>query len=141
MQIAVIEIARNLCNLKDANTTEIDENTQHPVVDVMENQKENLRLHKYGGSMRLGAYECAVKQGSVSSKAYKQETVQERHRHRYEINNAYIPQLQEQGCVIAGTNPKTDLVEIIEVKDHPFLWARNSTPNSNQGSNNPTRCF
>ena len=121
MQIAVIEIARNLCNLKDANTTEIDENTQHPVVDVMENQKENLRLHKYGGSMRLGAYECAIKQGSVSSKAYKQETVQERHRHRYEINNAYIPQLQEQGCVIAGTNPKTDLVEIIEVKDHPFF--------------------
>ena len=117
MQIAVIEIARNLCGLKDANTTEIDAKTQHPVVDVMESQKENLRLHKYGGSMRLGRYECKIQQGSLCSNAYRQNTIHERHRHRYEINNAYIPQLQEQGCVVAGTNPKTELVEIIEIKD------------------------
>lgn len=121
MQIAVIEIARNLCGLKDANTTEINAETQHPVVDVMESQKENLRLRQYGGSMRLGSYECEVQKGSISFQAYKQSTVHERHRHRYEINNEYIPQLQEQGCVVAGVNPKTELVEIIEVKDHPFF--------------------
>ena len=121
MHIAVIEIARTLCGLKNAHTTEIDANAQHPVVDVMETQKENLRLNQYGASMRLGSYECNLQQGSLCAKAYKQHAIHERHRHRYEINNAYVDQLKEQGCMVAGTNPETELVEIVELKNHPFF--------------------
>ena len=121
MQIAIIDIARSLCGLEDANTTEIDKTTSHPVIDVMEGQKENLQQKRYGGSMRLGNYECSITPRTRAAEAYQQKHVSERHRHRYEVNNEYKDQLEEAGCVFSGVNPETHLVEIMELKNHPFF--------------------
>lgn len=121
MQCAVIEYARNVLGHRQAHTTEIDEKTPHPVVDVMEEQKEKLAQDDYGGTMRLGSYDCQLAKGTQSRKWYKGEIISERHRHRYEFNNTYRQELSEAGLVIAGVNPKQDLVEIIELKDHPFF--------------------
>lgn len=121
MQCAVIEYARNVLGYRQAHTTEIDEKTPHPVVDVMEEQKEKLAQDDYGGTMRLGSYDCQLVKGTQSRKWYKGEMISERHRHRYEFNNTYRQELSEAGLVIAGVNPKQDLVEIIELKDHPFF--------------------
>lgn len=121
MQCAVIEYARNVLGYPDAHTTEIDEKTTHPVVDVMEEQKVKLAKDEYGGTMRLGSYDCKLSKGTRSRKWYKAELISERHRHRYEFNNAYREELLDEGLVIAGVNPKQDLVEIVELKDHPFF--------------------
>ncbi len=121
MQCAVIEYARNMLGHKDAHTTEIRPKTEHPVVDVMEEQKEKLAKDEYGGTMRLGSYDCKLSKDTQSRKWYKDEMISERHRHRYEFNNAYRQELQDEGLVIAGVNPKQDLVEIVELKDHPFF--------------------
>jgi len=121
MQCAVIEYARNILGHKDAHTTEIDEGTSHPVVDVMEEQKIKLAKDEYGGTMRLGSYDCDLMEGTQSHKWYKEDKISERHRHRYEFNNEYREELVGKGLVVAGVNPKQDLVEIVELKDHPFF--------------------
>ncbi len=120
LQIAVIEFARNVLKLEGANSTEFDVNAPHPVINMMEEQK---KIIDKGATMRLGSYECALTPGTHAAKAYGKESIRERHRHRYEVNNAYVGQLQRGGMVISGINPRRNLVEIIEVKNHPWYLA------------------
>ncbi len=121
MQMAVVEFARNICGLVDANTAEINPKTTNPIIHIMEEQNELIKNKKYGGTMRLGAYPCVLNKKSLSYKAYGQKNISERHRHRYEFNNAYREQFEKAGLLIAGTSPDNKLVEIIELKDHPFF--------------------
>jgi CTP synthase len=120
LQIAVIEFCRNVLKLKDANSTEFDANTPHPVINMMEEQKKVIDK---GATMRLGSYECALTAGSKAAKAYKAESIRERHRHRFEVNNAYVGQIQRAGLLVSGINPRRNLVEIVELRDHPFFLA------------------
>ena len=120
MQIAVIEFARSVAGLEEANSTEFNAKTPHPVIDIMEDQRD---LTTKGGNMRLGACPCKLSEESFSYHAYGQEMIDERHRHRFEFNNAYREQLQAAGLRIAGTNPERDLVEIIEIPGHPWFVA------------------
>lgn len=121
MQLATIEFARNVAGLKKANTTEIDPSVQHPIIHVMPGQDEIIKSKRYGGSMRLGAWPCTLAAGTNSRKAYGVEEISERHRHRYEFNNAYRDTLEQAGLTFAGTSPDGKLVEIVELKDHPFF--------------------
>ena len=121
LQMAVIEFARTVCNLKDANTTEVNPETPYPVIDVMPEQSVNIREKKMGGTMRLGAYPCELVAGTISRKAYGKALISERHRHRYEVNNEYRSILESNGLTIAGINPDRNLIEIIELKNHPFF--------------------
>ncbi|MCX6720435.1 MAG: CTP synthase [Candidatus Staskawiczbacteria bacterium] len=121
MQLACIEFARNVAGLKDANTTEIDRKTKNPVIDLMPEQKILIEEKRYGGSMRLGAYPCKLIKGTNAFKAYGQENISERHRHRFEFNNNYREVLSSKGLIISGINADRDLVEIVEIKDHPFF--------------------
>jgi CTP synthase len=120
LQISVIEIARNVLRLPGANSTEIDPQTRHPVINMMEEQKKTIDK---GATMRLGSYECAIRPGTHAARAYRAASVRERHRHRYEVNNAYVAQLQKAGVVVSGVNPRRNLVEIIELKNHPWFVA------------------
>ena len=120
MQIAVIEYARDVLGLSDATSTEFDSFTNNPVIDLMADQKS---ISNMGGTLRLGNYECSIKKDSLASKLYKEEKILERHRHRYEFNNAYREEFQKNGLVISGINDVNNLVEIIEIKDHPFFIA------------------
>lgn len=118
MQCAVIEFARNVLGLKDAHTMEIEPNTMHPVIAIMESQKQ---VTSKGGTMRLGAYPCKVKKDSLSFGAYQREEISERHRHRYEFNNAYQEQMEKEGLKAVGINPDNNLVEIVEYSNHPWF--------------------
>jgi CTP synthase len=118
MQVAVIEFARNVLKLDHANSTEMDPNTPHAVIALMEEQK---KIDQMGGTMRLGSYACDLKKGSKSALAYGKTKIQERHRHRYEFNNDYLEQIESKGMMATGKNPKTGLVEIIELKNHPWF--------------------
>ncbi|SEQ15921.1 CTP synthase [Hyunsoonleella jejuensis] len=118
MQMAVIEFARNVLNLSNANSTEMDPDTLHPVIDLMEEQKS---IKNKGGTMRLGAWDCALMPGSKVEKIYKTEHISERHRHRYEFNSDYRYQIEKGGMQATGLNPKTELVEIVEISDHPWF--------------------
>lgn len=120
MQIAVIEFARHVAGLEGANSTEFDPETAHPVIDIMEDQKE---LTTKGNNMRLGACPCKLSDESCSYHAYERQEIQERHRHRYEFNNHYREQLEKAGLNIAGVNPERDLVEIVEIAEHPWFVA------------------
>jgi len=128
LQLSVIEFSRNVCGIKDATSREFNKNAKNPVIDVMEEQKELLKEKHYGGTMRLGAYDCELTAGTISHKAYKAPLVSERHRHRYEVNNEYRKILEDKGLVVAGINPKKNLVEIIEIKNHPFFVATQFHP-------------
>jgi CTP synthase len=128
MQIAVIEFARNLAGLENANSTEFDMSTPHPVIYLMEEwfddksgtvQRRDVHSDK-GGTMRLGAYPCKLNEGSVAYRAYGLESISERHRHRYEFNNEYMAPLKEAGLKISGMAPSGELVEIVEIEDHPW---------------------
>lgn len=123
MQLMVIEYARNVLGLKDANTTEIKITTADPVVDVMLEQKKHLADNKYGGTMRLGSYTAYLKKGTIARGAYKKELIDERHRHRYEINPTYVKRLEDAGLVFSGTSPDGVLMEIAELPRavHPFM--------------------
>jgi len=124
MQLAVVEFARNVCGLKKANSTEFASTSPglvDRVIDVMPEQKVLLKEKKYGGTMRLGAYPCKIKPKTISFKAYGRFDASERHRHRYELNNEFREVLERKGMVMAGINPEKDLVEIIELKNHPFF--------------------
>jgi CTP synthase len=118
MQCASIEFTRNVLGLKGAHSTEIDPSTPYPVIDLMEDQKKVKNL---GGTMRLGAYQCKLDPESISYSLYKQDVVSERHRHRYEFNNDYFDRFEKAGMRLAGINPAENLVEIIELKDHPWF--------------------
>lgn len=123
MQLATIEFARNVCEIADASSVEINPKTKNPVIDVMPEQKVNIKEKKYGGSMRLGAYPCTLIKETRAYKAYKKINISERHRHRYEFNNAYRNELVKKGLIIGGLNQEKDLVEIIELANHPFFVA------------------
>jgi len=125
MQVATIEFARNVCGLKGANSTEFEKNTPHPIISLLEEQKD---VEDMGGTMRLGAYPCRVKPHTKTHHAYKKEHVQERHRHRYEFNNKYRKLFHQKGLLVTGVYPKKDLVEIIELKDHPWFIASQFHP-------------
>ncbi|MHA4812093.1 CTP synthase [Flavitalea flava] len=118
MQMAVIEFARNVLGFKDAHSTEMNPNTPEPVIDLMEEQK---KVTIKGGTMRLGAYPCTLKEGSLAREIYGQAEISERHRHRWEFNNAYLRSFEQAGMVPSGTNPESGLVEIIELPSHPFF--------------------
>lgn len=122
MHMMVIEYARNVLGLTDAHTVEINPTTEFPVVDVMPDQKELIATGKYGGTMRLGSYEAKIEPGTLAHKAYAADSVSERHRHRYEINPVYVPELTEKGLVFSGKSPNGVLMEIAELpeKQHPF---------------------
>lgn len=123
MQLMVIEFARNVANMKNANTTEIDPETAFPVIAIMEDQKKILSSGNYGATMRLGAYPALLKKGTIARKAYNTDTVFERHRHRYEVNPQFIPAITEKGLVFSGTSPEGKLMEIAELPEtmHPFF--------------------
>ncbi len=117
MQCAVIEYARNVCKLKSANSTEFDDKTPYPVIDIMHDQKDITRK---GATMRLGSYSCDIKEESIIYESYKNIKINERHRHRYEFNNKYLEKMENEGLIIGGVNKKLDLVETIELKNHPW---------------------
>jgi CTP synthase len=125
LQIAVIEFARNVLKLKGANSTEFDPNSAHPVINMMEEQK---KIIDKGATMRLGSYECALTPGTLAHKAYGADSVRERHRHRFEVNNAYVGQLQRAGMIVSGINPRRNLVEVIELKGHPWFLGTQAHP-------------
>jgi len=125
LQCAVIEFARNVLLLKDAHSQEFDPNTKNPVIHLLESQRG---IKKKGGTMRLGAYPCLLKEGTIAYYAYQTKRVYERHRHRYEVNNQYVNLLEKNGMVISGFYEKEDLVEIIELKGHPFFLATQFHP-------------
>lgn len=118
MQMSVIEFARNVLNLKDAHSTEMDTNTNNAVIDLMEEQK---KITAKGGTMRLGAYPCELKEGTLAQKIYGTTHISERHRHRWEFNNAYLQSFEENGMIASGRNPESGLVEIVELPDHPYF--------------------
>jgi CTP synthase len=120
MQVATIEFARNVCRLKDANSTEFKKNTKNPIISLLEEQEKVVDL---GGSMRLGAYPCHLQKRSLSYKAYKKEDISERHRHRYEFNNKYKKSFEKNGMIFTGINNDKDLVEIVELRSHPWFVA------------------
>lgn len=128
MQLSVIEFARNVCHLKRANSTEFDPKTKYPVIDILPEQRLLIKEKKYGGTMRLGEYQCKLKRGTKSYSAYKKEIIFERHRHRFEVNNDFLKILEKKGLVIAGINPERNLVEIVEIKEHPFFVATQFHP-------------
>lgn len=125
LQSAVIDFARNVCGLKKANSTEFDKNTKHPVIDLMESQRA---IKAKGGTMRLGAYDCILKRGTKAFSAYGKTKLSERHRHRWEVNNRYRKRLEKNGMVISGINKELNLVEMIELKNHPWFVATQFHP-------------
>ncbi|MEM7297074.1 MAG: CTP synthase [Bacteroidota bacterium] len=137
MQCAVIEFARNVLGKKKANSTEMGK-TSYPVIDLMENQKN---LKNLGGTMRLGSYTCHLKKGSKAHAAYGTTKIQERHRHRYEFNNKYLADFENAGMIATGTNPDTNLVEIMEIKDHPWFVGAQYHPELKSKVINPHPLF
>lgn len=128
LQLAVVEFARTVCGLDTAHTTEVEPDTVHPVIHTMADQILKIADKNLGGTMRLGAYDCHISADSKSKELYGREDVSERHRHRYEVNNAYLETLTQHGLRIAGVNPQQNLVEIIELPDHPFFVASQFHP-------------
>lgn len=139
MQMAVIEYARNVLNLKKANTVEVDEHTPDPVIHLMETQKE---VAQKGGTMRLGSWKCTIKPETLLSKAYHgQNQINERHRHRFELNNAYKQALEDAGMIASGINPETGLVEAIEIPEHPWFIGVQFHPEYKSTVENPHPLF
>ena len=120
LQCAVIDFARHVCGLKDANSTEFNKKTKYPIIDLMESQRA---IKVKGGTMRLGAYDCDLKPGTKTYKAYKKKKISERHRHRYEVNNRYRGKLEKNGLIFSGVNTDLGVVEAIEIADHPWFVA------------------
>jgi CTP synthase len=138
MQCAVIEFGRNVLGYKDAHSMEMDENTPHPVISMMEEQK---KIVNKGGTMRLGAYPCELKKGTKAATIYGRLTISERHRHRYEFNNDYLVEYEKAGMIASGINPENKLVEIIELKNHPFFVAGQFHPELKSTVANPHPLF
>lgn len=138
MQMAVIEFARNVLGLKDAHSLEMECNAADPVINIMEDQK---KVHKKGGTMRLGTYPCEIEQNSLASYIYKASRITERHRHRYEFNNSYLEQFENNGMIASGRNPESGLVEIMEIPAHPFFIGVQYHPELKSTVENPSPLF
>lgn len=138
MQCAVIEFARNVLKLTKANSTEMDVKTPHPVISLMEEQKQ---ITAKGGTMRLGAYECQLKKGTKAYNVYGHSKISERHRHRYEFNSAYLEQYEAAGMIASGINPNNNLVEVVEIKDHPWFIGAQYHPELKSTVINPHPLF
>ncbi|WP_443947442.1 CTP synthase [Pedobacter sp. AW1-32] len=138
MQCAVVEFGRNVLGLKDAHTTEIEPETKNPVINMMEEQKNIVNM---GGTMRLGSYPCDIKKGTKAFAIYGKQHITERHRHRYEFNNDYLKQYEAAGMIASGTNPQTNLVEIVELKNHPFFVGGQFHPELKSTVANPHPLF
>jgi len=138
LQCAVIEFTRNACGIADAHSSEFAPETKNPVIDFMEEQK---KITDKGGTMRLGSYACHIGRGTLANRLYGAININERHRHRYEVNNAYRAKLEENGMVCSGVNPERDLVEIIELPDHPFFIAGQFHPELKSRPMNPHPLF
>jgi CTP synthase len=138
MQMAVIEYARNILGLKDAHSTEMDANSTHQVINMMEEQK---KITMMGGTMRLGSYPCHITEGSLAHQVYGTTEITERHRHRYEFNSEYLQQFTDAGMVASGTNPQTGLVEIVEIPTHPFFIGVQYHPELKSSVENPAPLF
>ncbi len=128
MQLASVEFARNVLGLKDANSTEVDPKAKDPIIHIMPDQEKKLLANEYGGTMRLGAWDCVLAAGSKSRSLYGKSKISERHRHRYEFNNVYRKKMEKAGLSVVGTSPDNKLVEVIELKDHPFFIATQFHP-------------
>lgn len=138
MQMAAIEFARNVLGLTDAHSTEMNKDTSNPVIDLMEAQK---KITAKGGTMRLGSYPCDIKKDTLAYQVYGKEHITERHRHRWEFNNAYLEKFENAGMIASGKNPATGLVEIIELKDHPFFIGVQYHPELKSTVENPQPIF
>jgi CTP synthase len=138
MQMACVEFARNVLNLKDAHSYEMNPETPDPVIDMMEEQK---KITSKGGTMRLGSYPCEIKAGTLAEKIYGSLEINERHRHRYEFNNRYIDAFEQAGMIPSGKNPETGLVEIIENPKHPFFIGVQYHPELKSTVENPAPLF
>lgn len=138
MQCAVVEFARNVCNLSGANSTEINKDAADPVIDLMQSQVD---VEDKGGTMRLGSYPCKLTEGTNTMAAYGEKLIHERHRHRYELNNKYRQMLTDNGMIIAGTLPDDSLVEIVELKDHPWFVGSQFHPELKSRPNRPHPLF
>ncbi len=138
MQMAVIEFARNVLHINDAHSTEMMPHTANPVIDMMEEQK---KVENMGGSMRLGSYPCSIKENTLAMHIYNEPLVSERHRHRWEFNNEYLDSFEKAGMIASGINPATGLVEIVEVKDHPFFIGVQYHPELKSTVENPAPLF
>ena len=138
MQCAVIEYARNVVGWKDANSTEFEEGTTHPVIDIMLEQKN---IDGYGGTMRLGQYECHLKKGTKAHKAYGSDVIYERHRHRYEVNNELREKIEEAGLVFSGMSPNGMLAEIVEIPKNDWFVACQFHPEFKSRPENPHPLF
>ena len=136
--MAVVEFARNVLGLKDANSAEFSQTTQNPVIHIMEDQKN---IKKKGGTMRLGSYPCVIKKGSLAYKVYESEKIDERHRHRYEFNNDYKERCEKAGLTCSGTSPDGELVEIVELQGHPYFIAGQFHPELKSRPNKPAPLF
>lgn len=138
MQCAVIEFARNVLGYDKAHTTEIDKTTEHPVISMMEEQRQ---IMDYGGTMRLGAYPCKLKRGTKVFEAYQAEEISERHRHRYEFNGNYLHEFEEAGMIASGINPESNLVEVVEIPNHPWFVGAQFHPEYKSTVDNPHPLF
>lgn len=138
MQMAVVEFARDVLNLKDADSLEFNPNTLNPVIHIMENQKGIVNK---GGTMRLGSYKCILKDGSLAKKLYNENEIEERHRHRFEYNNDYKERLEKEGLKCTGTSPDGELVEIVELENHPYFIASQFHPELKSRPNRPAPLF
>ena len=138
MQMAVVEFARNVLGLADSNSAEFSKTTQNPVIHIMEDQKY---IEKMGGTMRLGSYPCTIKKDTLAYKIYGEETIDERHRHRFEYNNSYKEEMEKAGLICSGTSPDGMLVEIVEIKEHPYFIAGQFHPELKSRPNKPAPLF
>ena len=138
MQMAVVEFARDVLGLEDANSEEFDENTKNPVIHIMDDQKN---IENKGGTMRLGSYPCILKEGTKAFELYGKKEIAERHRHRYEYNNDYKEKMEAAGLICSGTSPDGRLVEIVELKEHPFFIAGQFHPEFKSRPNRPAPLF
>jgi CTP synthase len=138
MQMSVIEYSRTILGLADANSTEMNQNTTNPVIDLMEEQKT---ITEKGGTMRLGSWKCDLKEGTLAHQIYGKTQISERHRHRYEYNNKYAAELENAGLISSGINPDTGLVEIVEIKNHPFFIGVQYHPEYKSTVANPQPIF
>jgi len=138
MQMTVVEFIKNVCGLEGVDSEEFDEYCENPVIHIMEDQRN---ISKKGGTMRLGAYPCVLKEGSLAKKLYRQEEISERHRHRYEFNNKYREICEENGLHISGTSPDGLLVEIVEYEKHPYFIAGQFHPEFKSRPDRPAPLF
>ena len=138
MQMAVVEFARDVLKLEDVNSAEFDENCKNPVIHIMDDQ---IGVDKKGGTMRLGAYPCTIKDGTLAHKIYESVNISERHRHRFEFNNEYKEEIEKCGMICSGTSPDGRLVEIVEIPNHPFFIAGQFHPEFKSRPDRPAPLF